>query len=136
MTKPVNILKIVSDIGFTIEDDSSVHDASIDPSRMVISVNPDDPPERKFYSVAHELGHWFLHDRTVAYDRNTSNAHHNCSDEERAANLFAAELLMPYIEVKNDMVYKRYNPKDIARKYGVSVNAATIRYNNIFKTIF
>jgi Zn-dependent peptidase ImmA (M78 family) len=71
-------------------------------ARKVIGVNASDADVRKRYTIAHELGHQFLHPgRDVWIDRNVRVNFRNAESglainrEEIQANAFAAELLMP-----------------------------------------
>jgi Zn-dependent peptidase ImmA (M78 family) len=70
--------------------------------RKVIGVNASDVDVRQRYTIAHELGHLFLHPgRDVWVDRNVRVNFRNAESglainrEEIQANAFAAELLMP-----------------------------------------
>lgn len=70
-----------------------------------IYVNRSDIPERQNFTVAHELGHYFLHLPDDKSDVITS--FRGASDKrEREADMFAAELLMP-----TDLVLKEYYAK-------------------------
>ncbi|TMJ20132.1 MAG: ImmA/IrrE family metallo-endopeptidase [Alphaproteobacteria bacterium] len=73
--------------------------AYAEPNR-VIYVNRDQPPEHKNYAIAHELGHLLLHPSYVESSkyqlllRNTFVGAGK-SNEEKEAEAFAAELLVP-----------------------------------------
>jgi Zn-dependent peptidase ImmA (M78 family) len=66
-----------------------------------IYVKSSDPPVRKRYTVAHELGHFFLHSDIEKFVDSRSNLyrHNGIDGEDRLrevqANLFAVSLLMP-----------------------------------------
>lgn len=68
--------------------------------RVVIGLNDDDGFVRQRFTIAHELGHFFLHegnevihiDRDLRVNLRTRESH---GGEEREANWFAAALLMP-----------------------------------------
>ncbi|MCL2874272.1 MAG: ImmA/IrrE family metallo-endopeptidase [Defluviitaleaceae bacterium] len=72
-----------------------------DKNNKFIVVNQNDVDTRQRFTIAHELGHYFLHmnghedkNRSIVSFRGRSNK------MEREANIFAAELLMPAEEVK------------------------------------
>lgn len=116
----------------------------------LIGVNENDGRRRQRYTIAHELGHYFLHDRSEPFlDPTTARAQviprDNVSSQgidtrEIEANLFAAELLMPEdrlrIEVEklggldimddNDSEIKK-----LADQFDVSVRAMTIRLERL-----
>lgn len=76
---------------------------------------------RDRFTLCHEVGHFFLHqpDR-VEFARGTIPAFR---DPEWQANMFAAELMAPY-ELANGL-----SVKEISEKFGMSLQAAQIRYN-------
>ena len=54
----------------------------------------DDPRQR--FTIAHELGHYFMHDETTNFSRCPSNAYiPSYRDPEWQANVFASSFLMP-----------------------------------------
>jgi Zn-dependent peptidase ImmA (M78 family) len=68
---------------------------------VVIGVNEDESPVRQRFTIAHEIGHLQLHkgrqlwvDRSVRVNLREAGEHSR-GGEEREANWFAAELLMP-----------------------------------------
>lgn len=105
---------------------------------FIIQVVPYQSGERKKFTVAHELGHLFLHmgylideelwesEKTEQYYRNGTSA-----EEEYQANEFAAALLMPKKKYKEIMdKYTEGNivyTARIAEEFGVSVAAASNR---------
>lgn len=61
-----------------------------------VYVNKTDPQTRKIFTIAHELGHYFLHNNVstdILYREQTINGRKPSIETE--ADLFAAELLMP-----------------------------------------
>ena len=96
------------------------------------------PKYRVLFSIAHELGHLFLHyitdedwaeKKNVVFQRNGKS-----SKQELEANEFAAELLMPeemFLEVckENMSDDKRINIAEVANYFNVSIQAATVRGN-------
>lgn len=63
----------------------------------IITVNKNVSPQRQRFSICHELGHWILHRRRmlVCQDNEIERPGLGAASMERAADRFAAELLMP-----------------------------------------
>ncbi len=81
---------------------------------------------RDLFTIAHELGHLFLHsNQNVELARAEMNikAYEN---PEWQANTFAAELLMP---VK--LISKSDIPDSLVKRFGVSYESAKIRLKNL-----
>lgn len=110
----------------------------------IIGINPSHSKPRRRFTIAHEIGHYLLHkssstyvDRRFVVNLRSSESSSGKNIEEMEANLFAAELLMPYNFIDNDMV--GFNLLDIfgtqmdemihnlADKYVVSVQALNYR---------
>lgn len=105
---------------------------------FIIYVSDDQIPARRIFTIAHELGHLFLH---MGYMINQEKWK-DCGDEpiyrrgenstiEYQANEFAAAFLMPE-ELYREQVEKhtndnRINIQAIAEYFNVSVSAATYR---------
>ncbi len=83
---------------------------------------------RAHFTIAHEIGHFVLHRALglISFAR-TSSPRKPFEDPEWQADTFASELLMPYEECQN------LSPKEIRRKYHVTLLAATTRYNKIHR---
>jgi len=113
-----------------------------------IVVNKDNSPERQRFTIAHELGHYFLHsaqsvhvddiattDLVLYRNEVSSQATHLFEIE---ANQFAAELLMPEMLISKDV--ERFQKENLgmsdiveklSKKYNVSQAAMAIRLNRI-----
>lgn len=113
-----------------------------DSSQTVIGVNTQHASVRQNFTIAHELGHMLLHDQEQLHlDRSFTTmrlrddvSSQGVDEDEIEANLFAAELLMPDTFLRRDLSGRRtidlYDEDvipEMARKYGVSVQALTIR---------
>lgn len=76
-----------------------------------IYVNKDDPPNRQRFTIAHELGHYILHPEFIKDDTKYSVllrqilTNKNYAPEEKEANCFAANLLVP------DEMLRKYEDK-------------------------
>jgi Zn-dependent peptidase ImmA (M78 family) len=152
-TVPVD--RIVKSLGIRIKLDEVDDDLSgflvrekKGAKRSIIGANKSHHPHRQRFTIAHELGHFLLHEgETVHLDdyrqaftislRNSQSAKGDNNDE-REANLFAAELLMPYRFLTHDLKDVNLDLLDdsellekLARKYKVSVQALTFRLSNL-----
>ncbi len=113
--------------------------------KVLIGVNQRHGLNRKRFTIAHELGHFFLHeqeglhvDRRFRIDLRDSNSSQGESDKEKEANLFAAELLMPVRFLKQDLaeldaidLENDTAVEDLAKKYKVSTQAMIFRLVNL-----
>jgi Zn-dependent peptidase ImmA (M78 family) len=111
----------------------------------LIGVNSAHAKVRQRFTVAHELGHYLLHqndqwhvDRSV-FTRFRSDVSSKGTDpEEIEANLFAAEILLPREMLHEDMqTLKSVDVLDddelirFARRYNVSVQALVLRLTRL-----
>ncbi len=103
-------------------------------------MNEKDPPVRKKFTIAHELGHLYLHlsDEDGNYADNDVTLYRNglgvlqesaCS-KEREANQFAAALLMPREKIEEEWLFSA-RVDDMARFFGVSSQAMRIRCHHL-----
>lgn len=95
-----------------------------------------DPPERQRFTIAHELGHFFLHagganpgtvygrctqrrvDPPEALDNSMETG--DVSDEELEADAFAGALLMPESDLRADLAHFGRSIAFLAQRYAVS----------------
>ena len=66
-----------------------------DKQNKIIYVEKNDPPQRKLFSIAHELGHVFLGHQHATVLYRITREDQKYPKEESEANSFAAHLLMP-----------------------------------------
>jgi len=107
----------------------------------VIGVNANHHPNRRNFTVAHELGHFLLQDGDAIHvdrqfqvklrDKESSKG---TDLEEKEANLFAAELLMPRRFLEEELaaidvmdLEQEEVLKELADRYGVSTQALAFR---------
>lgn len=92
---------------------------------------------RRRFSIAHELGHWELHEESQWLACSAADLRdYKKSPEEAEANTFAAELLMPTCHVRERC--EKSSPslelvKTIADEFQVSLTAAGIRVVQLTK---
>lgn len=153
---PVNVEWLAKNLGIEIKKDD-LEEASLSGfavqkhGKRFIGVNSMESPVRQRFTIAHELGHLFLHkDDTVSYDRGSvmlfrdSHTSDGNDIKEVEANKFAAELLMPADNLREDLADE--GPFDLvnensstdtiisklAEKYGVSEQAMRIRLTTLY----
>src|ERR1700722_1105163 len=113
---PVAVAEIAKDLGVEIQQAPAEDDLSgflyRDRKRKlsIIGVNSDHHPNRQKFTAAHELGHFLLHDfDEIHVDRQfkvwlrSETSSQGTDDEEKEANLFAAEFLMPARFLEKDV---------------------------------
>jgi Zn-dependent peptidase ImmA (M78 family) len=143
---PVDVEGIAESLGIDVihtdpkDDDLSgflLHDAST--GRRIIGVNKKHATNRKRFTIGHEIGHAVLHpvtelhvDRMIFRIKMRDTTSATGEDiEEREANLFAAEILMPSkllreaVEQIGDL--DEAGVDALAKQFGVSTQAMTIR---------
>lgn len=112
--------------------------------RVVIGVNSSHSSKRQRFTIAHEIGHFLLHEgKKLHVDRTGNMMRVQCRNEdsskgidveEKEANLFAAEVLMPRSFIKSDLakietldLQDEQVLKKMADSYKVSIQALTFR---------
>lgn len=134
---PVDVEKIAKMLGFTIipfpfpEKRKGL--VLIENGVKAIGINEKHPTTLQRYTIAHELGHFinghshfeneFIEDETIFY------SHH--FQQEREADAFAAELLMPKDFLENDLAVIGIDEEKLISKYIVSKQAFWIRLNTL-----
>jgi Zn-dependent peptidase ImmA (M78 family) len=109
--------------------------------RVTLLVNASDPPARKRFTIAHELGHHFLHlledgefvDGEANLFRGTWEDQKEVSSERRReipANMFAAALLMPEPAVRAEWA-RLGSVEELARRFNVWEAAMGIRVTQL-----
>ena len=91
-----------------------------------IYVEVNDTPNRKLFSIAHELGHIFLNHQHATVLFRVTHDDTIYTEKEKEANIFAADLLMPDLMVKEYL--EKYNLsrsdyKEMAEIFGVPVSS-------------
>ena len=100
------------------------------PVERQIYVNADEPPQRRRFTLAHELGHWVCQclegKAAPVYCRAADVAPDADRVLEREANVFAAELLMPEDQVREEWG-RAAMVAELAARFGVSAQAMAWR---------
>lgn len=137
-----NINDVVAVLGGRVEesvDIDNMSDGSIrkQENGFVIYVSPFQSAARKKFTIAHELGHLFLHmgykinDDLWNTQKNSTYYRAGDSLMEYQANEFAAALLMPQKEYRKIMdqytIEDQVETDKVAKYFGVSVSAASNR---------
>lgn len=136
LSSPLNMLEVVKKLGITVNPLENInYDARISEKNGNFCIDYDEHQifERQQFSIAHELGHLFLHKfnninhRNVYYRQNG-----NTSQTEWEANEFAAAFLMPRREFIDFCLSNADNTgtislKVIAKHFCVSIQAVRVR---------
>jgi len=147
VSAPVDVEKIAQALHLDVRKDSVEGDISgflfrnHEKSSAIIGVNRKQHSNRQRFTVAHELGHFLLHagdkihvDRGFEVRLRSDESSKGTDIDEKEANLFAAELLMPKSFVEKDL--EKVGPVDLmdektikklAEKYQVSPHAFAFR---------
>ncbi len=144
---PVDVASVAKKLGISLQ----LADLGSDCSGMlvranggaVIGVHYAHPLNRQRFTIAHELGHFELHDGGTYVDRGTtlrlrSSAQNSGSvAEEREANQFAAALLMPATWLRRELELHAVDLGDdeslraLCERFGVSSQAMMYRLMNL-----
>ena len=146
---PTPLEKIASSLGLTIVKDKSFEDSISGvfvPEKMAIIVNASHPEVRQRFTIAHEIGHFILHydpnnldlfvDKSLAFYRNRKTSE-GLDDNEKAANKFAAELLMPEeilrkrVDTYGVDLFDDFAVSRLAKAFNVSEQAMTLKLQSL-----
>ncbi len=103
-----------------------------------IALNSEESPVRQRFTIAHELGHYFLHPNKISFvDYRDNKKNVLRGPKEVQANQFAAALLMPRKFLEKDVAaiasegLTEEHVGFLAKKYNVSDEAMTFRLMNL-----
>jgi len=141
---PVPIINIANELDLKIYETKSLADNQSgvikkENDNFVIYVNQKHSPERKRFTIAHEIVHFLKHRDKIGDEHVTSSrqplmrSDYESNDlaerqMETEANKIAADILMPrekFIKIWQALE----NLEEVAQKFKVSISAATIRAN-------
>lgn len=102
----------------------------------IISINNNHHPNRRRFTMAHELAHYFLHKGSSAsFEDTTFFRDDSSSPIEYAANDFASKLLMPEVDVRSCIDNGVKSLNDLADTFKVSIDAMKNRIKSLgYKT--
>lgn len=136
---PVDVVKIAKAYGINVyvaelsnEISGAIrHNSETD--NFEILVNKNNVEARQRFTIAHELGHYFLHrdmlkDSDVHIDtlyRATTQTNVNTKEQEREVDYFAGALLMNRIAIEK--LIDNYTVADLAELFKVSSSAMAVR---------
>ena len=149
-TPPVPIERLVAEHGIDVRygDLGAVSGLMVREGRSVtIGVNDQHSPLRQRFTMAHEFGHFLLHnDIDEHFDElYTVRRVHNRDDrssmavdvDEIEANFFAATILMPkpFLDASNaiDRLDSNSGVAELARTFNVSQHAMSLRLANAYR---
>jgi len=144
---PVDVRNIAKSLSISIAEAPNKDDGMSglilrSDGKTLIGVNASHHENRKRFTIAHELGHFKLHDKGVFVDHEKNfhvkfrSKHTGFDPEESEANAFAAELLMPEEWIKSDFETLKNSFSTLGiegiidvltKKYEVSSEAMRIR---------
>ena len=128
-TFPISVKAICDKLGLKIKDINNDNiSGRMDRINNTIYINSKEAPVRQVFTLAHELGHYKLHDASDVLHR---HSYYSTDPKELEANHFAACLLMPKeVFIK---VFKAFNGNinKISGFFGVSRPAVAFRADEI-----
>jgi Zn-dependent peptidase ImmA (M78 family) len=138
----VNVFDIATDAGIAIKYRIfSAKDRDVSgfyfPTDKTIYLNVDESAERQVFTIAHELGHYFLNHKPDEYGvyRRQNSYEGIKHDNEREADCFAANLLMPETMIREELkkypFLKAESASVLSLRFGVSSSAMTNRLKNL-----
>jgi Zn-dependent peptidase ImmA (M78 family) len=130
---PVPVEAIAADLlGLHVDEAALDCSGLLVPAERRIVLHAGEPPPRRRFTLAHELGHWVCQvlegHAAPVYCRAPDLAPDSDRQLEREANVFAAELLMPEPAVRDAFAGAI---ADCAETFGVSEEAMHWRLFNI-----
>lgn len=95
--------------------------------KVLIMVNPNKTRRRQRFSIAHELGHYILEHPSIAFSG--GDGYMQTPEEERQADIFAAELLMPEHLLLHCWAIGKLDTQNVSQIFDVSQKAAETAVN-------
>lgn len=136
---PVDPVVIARRIGLTVRalPPSSTYSGWFNERENLIEYKSDEARVRQRFTVAHELGHYALQHGTRPRDTSMAFSSGISDPLERAANQFAAELLMPAEAVHEIVTSGQFSSIDeLASLFDVSKVAMSYRMTNLGMVFF
>lgn len=118
----INLIDIIKGVGLNAEYANIDTYTSLDLDNKTILINKDNVSMKdKLFNIAIEIGHYVL----LQNYKETN---------ELNATLFAIELLMPYNQFRNKMIFG-YSIDNLSDYFNISYEVAYYRYNYIVKKL-
>lgn len=137
ITYPFDIYKFCYDLDIQIIEDDYSKDAYLfceNGIKCIAISNKITNYNRKKFTIAHELGHYFLHGKEITFAclnvNEVFNRYKYIDYTEQQANEFASEILLPVEKLISDLpdyTMKFEDIEKIANKYKVSLTFASIK---------
>jgi Zn-dependent peptidase ImmA (M78 family) len=124
--KELNIIAYLVDFKEHADKVSGIIDKRTIPAKIYL--NKRHPKTRQTFTLAHEIGHFILHDNSINYRVDTYLYTDEKAKEENEANYFAACLLVPKYKLL-ELLEKTSDLSTIADYFGVSPAVIAIRQN-------
>ncbi|MEC7264684.1 MAG: ImmA/IrrE family metallo-endopeptidase [Bacteroidota bacterium] len=144
---PINVKGLVVNMGIKLEKINFDDDVSglfvIKKDKPYICYNANQSKNRIRFTIAHELGHYLLHSKTIPLfiDKQNKVLYRDSKSStgeismEIEANAFAAALLMPEKLIQNELDKMEVEEEDViqylADKFSVSPQAMSFRLSNL-----
>ncbi len=135
-TFPLNVRALIKSLGISLTFEPMENEKSgyirRDDDGWIIGINSLHHPNRQRFTMAHELGHYFLH----RHDHNeiedfimfrSNDDGYGKAGMEREANEFAAQLLMPKQSFQKAVGDYEGEISEISNRFGVSQLAVIVR---------
>ena len=143
---PTDLMGLASDLGIRIEY-AALGDfagkiemirSEHGPPEFVITLNEADSGTRQRFTLAHEIAHFIKHRKQLEAGNIIDSSMYRSllpDPMEWEANRYAAQLLMPLSAMKKLWIEGVRIPLQVARRLGVSEQAATIRIDQLRGTL-
>jgi Zn-dependent peptidase ImmA (M78 family) len=144
---PVPIERIVKGSGITLQTGDLGEVSGLLARTLttaIIGVNASHPKTRQRFTIAHEFGHYILHEGLISHIDKEYRVNYRSSEssdgtniEEVEANFFAANILMPREFLDRDEADAALDSdakvRELAARYKVSGHAMSLRLGNVYK---
>lgn len=132
--EPLDVARLTQELGIVMRmeplkgDESGSLKKDKQTGCWIITVNSLHHPNRQRFTIAHELGHYIQHSRTIdLFEDKVFFRNGDMNTQETEANRFAAEILMPEQAFRDFIKNCSTQISDIADKFGVSSMAVRVR---------
>lgn len=136
----IDPFQVAQDLGIKVKEDNfKGFDGALIKSgrKILILLNEGMARNRKAFTVAHELGHWYIVEhKNKDYTCSAIGRYNSNEPTEQEADRFSAEFLMPrkvFQEIMKDKTFSLASITDIADYFNVSMQAAAIKYTQLAK---